>query len=77
MFGGPDSISRAMPIVGNIEFLPSVWDGGFRIWADKGLIAINQLFVGKEIKSFSQLQEQFNISPKDMYRFFQIRHYIP
>lgn len=36
-----------MPIVGNIDFLPSVWDSGFKIWADKGLRIRNQLFTGK------------------------------
>ncbi len=75
MFGGPESISRAMPIVGNIDFLPSVWDSGFKIWADKGLRIINQLFTGKEIKPFSQLQKQFSIPSNDMYRYLQIRHY--
>ena len=30
MLMGPESILRAMLIVGNIEFPPSVWDGGFR-----------------------------------------------
>lgn len=73
MFGGPESISRAMPIVGNNDFLPSMWDSGFKIWADNGLRTINQLFSGKEIKAFSQIQKQFNIPSKDMYRYFQIR----
>ncbi len=62
----PESISRAMPILGNLEFPPSVWDSGFQRWADRGLIIINQLFDGTYIKSFSQLQEQFRLSPKDL-----------
>lgn len=33
MLGGPASLSRAMPIVGNIDFPPSTWDSGFRRWA--------------------------------------------
>ena len=74
--GGPESISRAMLIVGNIEFPPSRWDMGFRRWADKGLCTINQLFTGTEFKSFSQLQDQFNLPSNDLYRYFQIRHYI-
>ena len=73
---GPESISRAMLIVGNIEFPPSRWDMGFRRWADKGLCTINQLFTGTEFKSFSQLQDQFNLPSNDLYRYFQIRHYI-
>lgn len=76
MLGGPQSISRAMLIVGNIEFPPSVWDSGFRRWGEKGLHTINHLFKGTELKSFSQLQEQFNLPSNDLYRYFQIRHYI-
>ncbi|KAF3846979.1 hypothetical protein F7725_004057, partial [Dissostichus mawsoni] len=48
MFRSPESISRAMPILGNIEFPPSVRDGGFKRWADKGLITINQMFDGTD-----------------------------
>lgn len=70
------SISRAMPIVGNIDFPPSTWDHGFRGWATKGLITLNQLFGETGFKSFSQIKEQFDLSINDMYRYFQIRHYI-
>lgn len=64
-----------MPIVGNMEFLPSVWDRGFRRWADKGLNTINSLFSGTEFKSFTQLQEQCQLPSNDLYRYFQIRYY--
>lgn len=50
MLGGPETISRAMLIVGNIDFPPSLWDPGFRRWADKGLRTINQFFIGAEFK---------------------------
>ena len=76
MLRGPETISRAMLIVGNIEFPPSVWDSGFRRWANKGLCTINQLFKETEFKSFPQLQEQFGLPSNDLYRYLQIRHYI-
>lgn len=70
------SISRAMPIVGNLEFPPSISDQGFKRWATNGLIILNQLFEGAHLKSFSQLQQQFNLSSTDFYRYLQIRSYI-
>ena len=73
---GPSTLSRAMPIVGNIEFPPSIWDSGFRRWADRGLKTINQLFDKTELKSFSQLQEQYLLPSKDLYKYLQMRHYI-
>lgn len=44
------SLSRAIPVAGNIDFLPSMWDSGFKIWQSKGLCTINQLLEGSEIK---------------------------
>ncbi len=70
------TISRAMPIVGNVDFLPSMCDHGFRRWAVKGLFIFNQLFEETQLKSFSQLQEQFDLPSSDFYRYLQIRHYI-
>lgn len=76
MFGDSGSISRAMPIVGNIDFPPSVSDHGFRRWAAKGLTIFNQLFEETHLKSFTQLREQFDLPSNDFYRYLQIRHYI-
>ncbi len=76
MFKDNGSISRAMPIVGNIDFPPLVSDHGFRKWAAKGLIIFNQLFEETHLKSFTQLQEQFDLPSNDFYRYLQIRHYI-
>lgn len=70
------ALSRAMPILGNIEFLPSVTDLAYRRWAEKGLVTINQLFENNTLRAFSQLQEKFDLPSNDMYRFLQIRHYI-
>lgn len=41
--GGPSSISRAMPIAGNTDFRPSLYDGSFKGWVYSGLVTINQL----------------------------------
>jgi len=70
------SISRAMPIIGNPDFPPSVGDYGFKGWATKGLKILNQLFEETHLKSFSQLQEKFDLPSNDFYRYLQIRHYI-
>lgn len=70
------SISRAMPITGNPDFPPSIGDGEFKGWATKGLKFLNQLFEEAHLKSFSQLQEQFDVPSNVFYRYLQIRHYI-
>ena len=73
---GGVALSRAMPIVGNVEFLPSIWDNAYKRWAENGLYTINQLFDGNVFKSFSQLQDKFALPSSDLFRYLQIRHYI-
>lgn len=46
----PLTISRAMQIAKNFELLPNILDTGFREWADKGLVTIDQLFEGDVLK---------------------------
>lgn len=73
---GAVTLSWAMPIAGNVEFLPSVYDRTYKRWAESGLIIINQLLDGPAFKSFSQLRDKFNLPSSDLYRYLQIRHYV-
>lgn len=73
---GRVALSRAMPIVGNVEFLPSLADLVFGRWAEKGLRIINQLLDGQVFKTFSQIKDKFDLPPSDFYGYLQIRHYI-
>lgn len=50
-----NSICRATKIATNPDFIPSTMDAGFKRWADKGLICIEQVFMGQTLKSFEQL----------------------
>ncbi|KAJ0059923.1 hypothetical protein NL108_015598 [Boleophthalmus pectinirostris] len=72
----PISLSRASKIIEIADFLPARLDGCFTRWANNGLTIINQLIKNTVIKSFSQIQQEFNIPSSDLFRFFQIRHYI-
>ena len=65
-----------MPIVGNIEFLPSLSDRANKRWAEAGLITINQLMDGHVFRSFSQLKDKFTLPSSDLYRYLKIRHYV-
>jgi hypothetical protein len=46
-----NSLSRALKIAVMPEFPPGKIDKGFRTWAEKGLITVDQLFVGETLKS--------------------------
>ena len=72
----PTSISRAMKIAPNIDFVPSRLDAGFKIWAEKGLNTIDKLFGEGVLRSFDQLQKKFGLLTHDFYRYLQLRNYL-
>ena len=59
-----NSLSRALKIADMPEFPPGKIDKGFRMWAEKGLITVDQLFVGETLKSYENLQKEFCLSGK-------------
>lgn len=74
---GKTALSRAMTIYKNIEFIPSLSDSsGFRGWAERGLISVNQLFEGNVFKTFDQLKVKFKLPSNDLYKYLQIRSYV-
>lgn len=68
--------SRAVRVTRSADFQPIKLDARFRIGAEKGLIAINQLFEGEILKSFTQLQDKYGLCPKEVYLYLQLRDYI-
>ena len=73
---GMSALSRAMQIAGNPDFLPSTTDVVFKRWAGRDLKVIDQLFCDNVLQPFSYLQDKFFLPRSDMFRYFQIRHYI-
>lgn len=57
---GKVSLSRAMSINGNIEFLPSLSDKGFDGWVERGLKTVDQLSEGNVVKSFTNNLPEVN-----------------
>ena len=72
----PLTISRVMEIAKNGDFRPSKLDTGFRNWARKGLIILDQMFEGDIFCSFKQLQDTFGLGSHDFYRYLQLRNYL-
>ncbi len=69
-FGFKDP-SLLSPVARNHFFLPSMQDGSFRSWSDKGIQFINNLFA-----SFEQLVSHFGLTKSDFFRVLQVRDYI-
>uniref|UniRef100_A0A3B5LJV4 Uncharacterized protein n=1 Tax=Xiphophorus couchianus TaxID=32473 RepID=A0A3B5LJV4_9TELE len=75
-FNFPDSISKIVKIAKIPDFTPATMDTGFERWTKGGLVFIAQLFNGSIMKSFEQIQREFNPQKTDFYRYLQLRHYL-
>ena len=69
-------LSQFTPIWGNSVFTPGKQDLGFKIWANKGLSKIADLFDNNTLMSFEDLRLKYDIQPKHFFKFLQIRNYI-
>lgn len=69
-------LSRFTPIWCNRDFKPGQKDMGFKIWANKGLSIIADLFDNNTLLSFVDLKQKYGIQPNHFFKYLQIRSYI-
>lgn len=69
-------LSYFSPIWGNTEFRPGRADGGFRMWAERGLRKIGDLYKERQLMSFQELVEKYNISRKHFFKYLQVRSFL-
>lgn len=72
----PMTISRAVRIASNMDFVPASLDVCFKKWEEAGLVVLDQLFEGNVIKTFEELRKEFELPQQDFFRYLQIRHYL-
>lgn len=75
-FSGNKKYSHFAPIYNNPYFIPSCSDSGFKEWRTAGIVTINDMYEGDTIKSFQQLQEEYNLSKSHFFRYLQIRSFL-
>lgn len=70
-------LSPFSPLWGNNKLPPRRNDGGFKIWADKGLAMMKDVH-GRDgrILSFEQMVSKCNIPHKHFYKYVQLRNFI-
>lgn len=64
------------PILNNHNFKPSTMDSAFKLWHDRGIVSINDLYDGGTFMSFAGLSTKFKLPPSHLFRFFQIRDFV-
>lgn len=69
-------LSQFSPIWGNKNFTPGTKDLGFKLWADRGISRIIDLYENDTLLSFPEIKQRFDIEPKHFFKYLQIRSFI-
>ena len=75
-FGITNKFSCRAPVAKNPDFTQSCVDVGFGLWKDAGILSIQNLYKDGVLKSFQQLQSEFNLHQSQFFRYLQLRSYI-
>ena len=72
------SISRFSPIWGNVWFTPGRADGGFKLWAEKGIKQVKDVYNTKsgDMLSFEELVAKYNLPCTHFFKVLQLRNFI-
>lgn len=74
--GDTPSISQFSPIWDNARFTPGRADGGFQIWANRGVQKIGDLYVEGTLLTFNDLCLKYSIPKKHFFKYLQLKHFI-
>ena len=57
------------------KFTPNTRDRRFKSWISQGITTFYSLTERRQLKSFENVKNQFNLDRTDFYRYLQIRHH--
>ncbi|MGL4484101.1 MAG: hypothetical protein ACRCUS_04055, partial [Anaerovoracaceae bacterium] len=69
-------LSHYCPVWGNPKFIPGRMDVGFKLWAERGIKNIKDLYLEDRLMSFQELITKFDIPRNHFYRYLQIRSFV-
>lgn len=64
------------PLSNNHMFPPSLIDSAFLRWDKKGIKSISDLYESDVFSCFQGLRDRYALSGNDLFRYFQIRHFV-
>lgn len=74
--GEPIVLSQFTPIWRNGQFKPGKSDGGFKLWAEKGIRTVSNLYFECSFLTFEQLCQRYQIPRKHFFKNLQLRSFI-
>jgi len=70
------TVSQFTPIWGNGQFKPGKLDGGFKLWAEKGIGMVSDLYFEGIVLTFKQLCQRYQVPRKHFFKYLQVRSFI-
>ncbi len=74
--GDTPALSQFSLIWGNNHFILGRADGGLKMWFDKGVEKISDLYAEDSLMSYNQLCEKYDIPRKHFYKYLQLKHFV-
>lgn len=74
--GDTPPISQFSPIWSNAQFTPGRADGGFKVWAGRGVQKIGDLYDKGILLTFNDLSLKYSIPQKHFFKYLQLKHFI-
>ena len=75
-FGLKSQISSFTPVWGNRRFIPGTYDSGFKMWANRGINKISDLYDDNKLMTFEMLRNKPHIPSTHFFKYLQLRSYI-
>lgn len=69
-------LSTLSPIWGNVTFKPARADMGFKMWMNKGVCKLGDLYNDGVLMSFEQLTNKYDLPKKHFFKYLQVRSFI-
>lgn len=69
-------ISSFTPVWGNRRFIPGTYDSGFKMWANRGINKISDLYDDNKLMTFEMLRNKHHIPSTHFFKYLQLRSYI-
>lgn len=70
------SLFRKTPLCDNPNISHQITDGIMSNWASKGVKTVEDLYILDTFSNFQQLTEKFKLPKHNLFKYFQIRHWI-
>lgn len=70
------SLFRKAPLCDNPSMSHQITDGIMSDWASKGVKTVEDLYILDTFSNFQQLAEKFQLPKHNLFKYFQIRHWI-